>query len=227
MALFDWLADEAPGTGLAWDVATGNGQAALALADRFTRVVASDASAEQIAEAPPHDRIEWRVEPAETGGPAEGTADLVTVAQALHWLDVPAFWRNARRALTPGGVVAAWCYQLARINPSVDAVVEYLYRGVLGADWPLGRRQVELGYGDIDFPFEAIEAPVFEMRADWSLARFSQYLSTWSAARRYTARTGLDPVAAVHSKLEEAWGDRDLVRTVSWPLDLRVGRATS
>ncbi|HKJ60600.1 MAG TPA: hypothetical protein VKA94_01200 [Hyphomicrobiales bacterium] len=38
------------------------------MADHFGRVVATDASAEQIANAKPHDGVEFRVAPAESSG---------------------------------------------------------------------------------------------------------------------------------------------------------------
>src|SRR5687768_5001801 len=86
-ALFDWLAAACPRRDLAWDAGGGNGQASLALADRFAHVHASDPSTTQIDAAPTHPRIAWRVEPAEACSLGDGTADLVTVAQAYHWFD--------------------------------------------------------------------------------------------------------------------------------------------
>lgn len=47
-ALFDWLAEQAPARRLAWDCATGSGQAARDLAGRLDRVNATDAAAAQI-----------------------------------------------------------------------------------------------------------------------------------------------------------------------------------
>jgi trans-aconitate methyltransferase len=83
--LFAWLAAQAPARELAWDCATGNGQAALALAEHFQRVHATDFSAEQLAQATPHPRVGYLQAPAETSGLAAQSCDLVTVAQALHW----------------------------------------------------------------------------------------------------------------------------------------------
>jgi len=49
-ALFRFIAVTAPNDQLALDCATGNGQAAVALAEFFQKVIALDASGEQIAE---------------------------------------------------------------------------------------------------------------------------------------------------------------------------------
>jgi methylase of polypeptide subunit release factors len=46
-SLFDWLAGIAPARDLAWDCATGSGQAAVDLAERFARLIATDASEAQ------------------------------------------------------------------------------------------------------------------------------------------------------------------------------------
>src|SRR5882672_3517429 len=67
-ALFDYLATLAPKDALVWDCACGNGQATLDLAQRFDRVVATDASQEQIISATPHPNVEYRVAPAEQSG---------------------------------------------------------------------------------------------------------------------------------------------------------------
>src|SRR5580704_8188572 len=84
-ALFDHVARIAPAKGLAWDCATGNGQAATELAEHFRAVVATDASRQQLAEAPAHDRIAYVVAAAERSPIASSSVDLVTVAQAIHW----------------------------------------------------------------------------------------------------------------------------------------------
>ncbi len=225
-ALFDFLAAAAPRRTLAWDCATGNGQAAVGLARRFERVIATDASAEQIAHALPDPRVVYGVARAEAAPLGSGSADLVTVAQALHWLDQDRFFAEVRRVLAPGGVVAAWCYRLISIGPEIDRVVGELYRGTLAAYWPPGRRHVDDGYRSIAMPFAELEVPQFTIEASMTLADVAGYLGTWSAARRYAAERGRDPVAEVLPELRARWGgDLTLRRAVRWPVSLRVGRA--
>ena len=86
--LFDYLATLLPRNSLVWDCACGNGQATLDLAQRFDRVVATDASREQIASATPHPKVEFRVAPAEQSGLPDGSIGLIIVAQVLHWFDL-------------------------------------------------------------------------------------------------------------------------------------------
>ena len=114
-ALFEYIASVAPNEQLALDCATGNGQAALALTEFFENVIAIDASERQIASAPAHPRLEYRVAPAEATGLTNHSCDVITVAQALHWLDLDAFYPEARRVLKSGGVLAVWSYNVASL----------------------------------------------------------------------------------------------------------------
>jgi methylase of polypeptide subunit release factors len=66
--LFAWLASVVPSRDVAWDTATGNGQAALGLAEHFDRVIATDRCEAQILHAKPHSHVEYRVAQAETSG---------------------------------------------------------------------------------------------------------------------------------------------------------------
>lgn len=222
-ALFSWLAAQAPATRLAWDCATGNGQAALGLAAHFDGVIATDASREQIAAAAAHPAVEYRVAPAEESGIDGGSADLVTAAQALHWFDVQRFYAEAERVLKPGGVLAVWNYGLARVSPAVDAIVARLYGDIVGEHWPPERRHIETGYRDLGFPWPVLGAPDFEMRAEWRAGDMLAYLRTWSASKRYREATGSDPVAIVEEALGAAWGAAP--RRVIWPLTLLAGAA--
>jgi SAM-dependent methyltransferase len=222
-ALFDWLAARAPARRLALDCATGNGQAAVKLARHFARVVATDPSEEQLRYAGAAAGVEYRRAVAhESGLPAAG-ADLVTIAQALHWVDRPAFYAEVRRVLAPGGVVAAWCYSLMRCGCAADELVDRFYHDVVGSHWPPERRHTEDGYRSLEFPFAEVAAPPFEMRAAMTLDDLAGYLGTWSATQRYRAATGRDPVPSLVEDVRPVWGDGP--REVRWPLWLRVGRA--
>lgn len=223
-ALFDWLAQAGSRRRLAWDAGCGNGQATVALARVFDRVVGTDPSAEQIAQAATASNVDYRVEAAESPTFADGSVDLVTVAQALHWFDLPRFYDAVRRVLAPEGVVAVWSYGLSQVTRDVDAVFLRLYDQWLGSYWPPERRHIENGYADLDFPFARIEpVPAFEMECEWTLAQYLAYLGTWSATQRYVKATGVDPIERIAPEFATAWGDA-ATRTVRWPLVLRVGR---
>jgi SAM-dependent methyltransferase len=221
--LIDFLAEASPGHELAWDCATGTGQAAVALAARFAQVIATDASAAQIEHAVVHPKVRYAVAPAEESGLPGSAADLVTVAQALHWLDLGPFYAEVNRVGRPGAVFAAWTYSLADADPAVDPLVLAFYER-MGPWWPPERAHVEDGYRTLPFPFEPIDVPPFEMREAWPLERLLGYFSTWSAVNRCRKETGEDPVAALGRELSQVWGDPATPRAIRWPIHLRVGR---
>jgi len=224
-ALFAWLAQQAPDRDLAWDAGCGNGQATVALADQFTHVIGSDPSANQIAEAAPRANVEYRVEPAEQPTLVAGSASLVTIAQALHWLDHARFNAQVRRVAKPGGIVAAWAYAHCDVDAAaIDRAIERLYVDLTGPYWPPERSLVESGYRTLPFPFVEIAAPAFPMIAPWTVAHLLAYLRSWSATQRYLKARGEDPVALVEPELRAAWGDPARVRAVRWQFHLRVGR---
>jgi SAM-dependent methyltransferase len=225
--LFDFLAERAPSRALAWDCACGNGQATIDLAARFDRVIATDSSAAQIAEAPAHPRIEWRVAPGERSGIATATCDLVTVAQALHWLDIDAFFREAGRVARQAGLVAVWSYgEIALDHPEANAVLWHFARTVIAPYWPPQRHLVDEGYRSVRMPFDEIEVPEFEMTEQWSVEQLVGYVSTWSATSAYRKAVNEDPTVDFEARVREAWGDPDEARRVAWPLTVRAGRVS-
>ena len=227
-ALGAYLALIAPGRSQVWDCATGSGQAATMLARHFDRVVATDASAAQIDKAENCDRVEYGVAPAEASGLSDRSCDAITVAQAAHWFDLPAFYTEARRVLKPGGVIALWCYALLEIGePDVDAAVRHLAYERLESYWPTGRELVEDHYRSLNFPFAAVWAPPFEMHARWNRAELLGFLGTWSAVARCRELEGQDPLEPFAAELNRLWPDGNAMLGVRWPLYVRVGRLSS
>jgi SAM-dependent methyltransferase len=224
-AIFDYLAQLCRERQNAWDCACGNGQATLALAERFEAVIATDASPQQLAAAPTHANVTYRVARAEESGIEPQSVDLVTVAQALHWFDLDPFYGEVQRVLKPAGVLAVWTYGPLHVDGgAVDALFQEFYYDIVGPYWPPERRLVEAGYRDLAFPFAEISPPPFNMEEQWSLAHLLGYLHTWSATARYADDKGTDPVAALEERLRSVWVDTQSARRVAWPLALRVGR---
>jgi SAM-dependent methyltransferase len=216
----------APDRVRAWDCATGNGQAATGLARFFECVIATDASERQIANAKRNERIEYRVAAADRSELEARSVSLVTVSQALHWLDIDLFYNEVKRVIKPAGVVAVWCYNLLNVSPAIDALVEDFYGNIVGPYWDPARHLVETGYRTVPFPFEEVETPKFQMEANWSLDHFLGYLRTWSATKAFIATRGFDPVARLADQLTPLWGNAADRKTVRWPLSMRAGRSS-
>lgn len=222
-AFFAWLAQVAPGTGLAWDCGCGSGQASLDLARHFQRVVATDINAKQLEQAPREPNIDYRCEPAESTSLQPASADLTLVAQALHWFDTERFYTEVRRVSRPGALLAVVSYNLLHIEPQLDLLIRHLYHEIVGPYWAPERKHVEMGYASIHFPFEQVATPPFALEAEWDFLRLIDYLYSWSAVASYREATGQDPVQELRVKLQAAWG-YELTRKVSWPLTIKLGK---
>lgn len=222
--LIEFVAARAPGRRLAIDCATGNGQAAVALAAHFDAVLAVDGSSSQLSRAQPHPRVHYVSGLAEQLPARDGSVDLVAAAQAAHWFDCARFHAECRRVLVPDGVVAVWTYEKFRVNDAVDALIDDFYANVVGTDWPPERRYVEQGYRTLPFPWRELPAPAMQLETDWDLEQVTGYLATWSSVQRYRERTGRDPLEALRPRLAALWPPAAALR-LRWPIHLRIGAA--
>jgi SAM-dependent methyltransferase len=222
-ALYEFLATLAPSHERALDCATGSGQAAVGLARSFDCVIATDGSVSQLLNAQAHERVRYVANLAEQPAFRDGSMDLVAAAQAAHWFDHPRFYAGVRRVLKPRGVLALWTYGLARIDPRVDALVREFYDGTVGAYWPPERRHVEEAYRTLPFEFEELPAPPLQLELQWDPDALMGYLGTWSAVQRYIKARQSDPLPQLRRRLEAVWRPGTM-RSVVWPLHLRVGR---
>ena len=223
--LFDYLEGLVSRHDLAWDCAAGSGQATIPLARRFIRVLATDISAAMLEQAPRHPAVEYRVAPAEASGLGDATVDLVTVAQALHWLNTETFYAEVDRVLVSGGILAVWTYGSQYLGEApLDGALRHFYADIVGPYWPPNRRHVESGYRTLPFPFPELEPPVLAIEEVWSLAQLLGYVGTWSATQRFREAVGHDPLDRLGQELAQHWGDPTATRPIRWPLSLRVGR---
>jgi SAM-dependent methyltransferase len=221
--LFAWLDGIVLVHELAWEPGCGNGQATRDLARLFDHVHATDPSAAQIAQARGPANVRFSVEPGETTRLADASVDAVCVAQALHWFDRARFFAECERVLKPGGVLVAWGYQDMVAPEGLDEALDP-FRDAIAADWPPERQLIDAAYAGFAWPFERIEPPVFELRAEWTLPRMLGYFSSYSATKRHIDAHGRDPVAAHAPAIAGAWGDPDTVRTLRWPMFVHARR---
>ncbi|XP_051141101.1 uncharacterized protein LOC127258341 [Andrographis paniculata] len=222
---------------LAWDVATGNGQAAVGLAEHYERVTATDISTAQLEHAMQHSRIHYLHTPSTlsddelvsmVGG--ESSVDLITVAQAIHWFDLPRFYAVANRVLRkPGGVIAVWGYNDMLVCPAVDAAGKRWYE-TTQQYWRPELRPFFGGYRTLAFPFESVGMgeegnPVeVEMVKELSFDQYLGMMRSWSAVRM-AMDEGIDLLSeAAVKELTAVWGGANLVRTVVYKGMMLAGK---
>lgn len=227
--VFEYLSSFIQNHDVAWDCGTGNGQVALGLAPYFTKVYASDASPQQIANAIKHARIEYFISPAESTSLTSNSVDLITVGQAFHWFDPTRFFAEVKRVLKPNGILAIWCYGFFNIpsaSKSLQTVLELFYKEV-EPFWPPERQLVQEQYKTISFPFVEIQPPTFSLTVEWKIEHLIGYLRTWSATQRYITDRGDDNLLPLFKEMTEHWGTPETLRQIEWPIYWRVGKFTS
>lgn len=224
-ALVDYFVSISPAIQLALDCGCGTGQLSVLLADRFERVVATDASAQQIANAHAHPRVEYSATPAERSGLPDASVDLITVAQAAHWFDLDAFYAEVRRVAKRQGVIALITYGVLHVaQPAAEALLQHFYSETVGPYWPPERRHVEDGYRSLPFPFDELTAPPLAIEVSWTLPDLLGYIDTWSAVRGAEKAIGRAPIEAFRNEMADLWGDPQRREAIHWPLSLRAGR---
>ncbi len=208
-----------------WESGCGSGQLTHDLADRFDHVIATDASADQIAQTKPHPHVEYRIARAEASGLPDQSVDLAVAAQAAHWFDLDAYSAEVRRVVRGGGLVALIVYGIHITDDAkIDPIVKRFYHEALSAFWPPQRRFVEEQYRTIPFPFDEVSSPMFEMRAEWNLSEMLGYVETWSAVGALAKAKGRAPIEMFRDEVSAAWGGAHSRRVIRWPLSMRLGR---
>lgn len=227
-ALYQFIIDHVSNRNHAWDCATGNGQAAIKLAEYFNKVSATDASASQLESAIVNEKVTYKVALAESSGLRDNSTDLITVAQALHWFDFDKFYSEVNRVASKNSVFATWSYGLFKFNiPTLDKLINEFYNDIIGPYWPPERIYTDNQYLTIPFPFEEIASPTFQMKISYSLQDVINYLGTWSAVKNYRKDVAEDPLPVLFGKLQGHWATASLPKQVHTPIYLRIGKIHS
>lgn len=222
--LFDYIFGFVNDKTTAWDCATGNGQAAAVLAERFKTVEATDISEEQLKAAVQKGNIHYRICPAEQTLFPDNNFDLITVATAYHWLDWNAFYAEATRVGKNACVVAAWAYNLFTCeDDAVTEIIHHFYYNVVHSYWDKERRFVEEAYKTVRFDFAPLPEREFEINKLWGKEDFLGYLSTWSAVQNFAKQNGTSPLPLIEERLNEVWTN-ETPKRFCFPLFLRLGR---
>ncbi|XWS65349.1 hypothetical protein CRYUN_Cryun05aG0105100 [Craigia yunnanensis] len=236
--LYQFIASKTPEHDLAWDVGTGSGQAARSLAEIYKSVIATDTSPKQLEFATKLPNIRYQhtspvmsLVELEKKVAAESSVDLVTIAQAMHWFDLPVFYQKVKWVLKkPHGVIAAWCYTTPEVNDSMDKILQRFYQNPY---WDPQRKLVDDKYIGINFPFEPVDGAdssgPFEFANErlMGLEDYFTYLRSWSAYQKAKEK-GVELLSEdVVEEFKRAWSEdgNNGQKLVKFPVYLRIGKA--
>lgn len=222
--LFQYISQHCASHQVAWDCGTGNGQAAVKLADYFNQVVATDISDRQLQHAQPHSSVLYRNGSAENSGLPDHSVDCICAAQAAHWFHFEQFFQEVNRVAAPGAVIALIGYGLIRVNPEMNTLIDELYYNRIGTYWDLERKHIDQSYYSIPFPFHGIDCPAFNIRCNWNLMQLTGYLSTWSACMHYREKHGSDILTELLPDFQRFWSNPKQIREIQFPVFCRMGR---
>ncbi|KAI3869807.1 hypothetical protein MKW98_030988 [Papaver atlanticum] len=179
---YSMVANFSTGHSRAWDVGTGNGIAAHGIAEFYDEVIATDISEVELEKARPHPKVTYMHTPpsmsdeeliSKLGG--EASLDMITVAQAIQYFDLPRFYSMVNRVLKPDGVIIVWGYineksefffnegSGTQVLPQ-DLLWERLLESALPYRGP-NVRDISDEYKTLPFPFE--DVGFLEMARAW------------------------------------------------------------
>ncbi|GFN93640.1 methyltransferase domain containing protein [Plakobranchus ocellatus] len=233
--IIDYCGETSSDFQLAVDVGCGSGQSTEPLSKHFKRVLGLDVSALQIAKAPSNiPNTTFRTCKAEDLSIVQsGTADLVTVAQAFHWMDQKRFFSEADRILKPGGSLIIYGYATCTLAPKeADIFFQEFYNNVLPDYWTGGRTPVEEKYSSFSIPYEGWKRnDSMTIEKDWSIDEFVGYLGSWSAINEYNQKHSsgniLEQVQLqlnnIMRSIPKEDGKKDADLHVTWPVFMLMG----
>ncbi|HUR12318.1 MAG TPA: methyltransferase domain-containing protein [Flavitalea sp.] len=209
---------------MAWDGATGNGQAARLLADFFDHVEASDISDAQLNKAVSHPKIKYTESRSEETPYNDHIFDLITVAQAYHWMDFDAFHQEVQRVAKADAVIAVWGYGLVRCEDrEIDKMIRNFYTGTMGPYWDPERKFIDEKYQTVPFPYEILVNTNFDFNVTWNINQLCGYLNSWSSVRNFIKKEGTNPVELFCVAMKEVWQEKT-ARNFTFPIFLKAGK---
>lgn len=208
------------------------------MAEHYERVIGTDISQAQLKLAKLHPRVQYIHTPLSLsddelikliGG--ENSVDLVTVAQAVHWFDLPKFYSIINRVLRkPNGVFAVWGYGEFVITTEIDAAIKRFRYTTALPYWKENVKHIFEGFKTLPFPFESVGLGTEGMPLKLDIPRQLSFdgvlgiLRSWSAVATAKEK-GVDLLSeSVVQELENLWGKPKLAKRVVFKGFILVGR---
>ncbi len=221
--LFDYIISFTKEQNAAWDCATGNGQAAAALAEKFTRVEATDISKAQLKQAIKKPNINYSIASEETNFD-DNSFDLITVAQAYHWLNWEKFHDEATRVGKNDAVVAIWAYSFFNCDDEgLNLLTRKFYFDIVGPYWDPERKYVDEEYKTVEFNFQPLSTRDFEITVNWDRDDLKGYLTSWSSVQNFIKQNNVSPLTLIEDELQKVWEGKNTI-SFRFPIFLKIGR---
>jgi SAM-dependent methyltransferase len=183
------------------DLGAGTGKATRALLPHFREVVAVEPDPGMAAKLKGHlPAAIVRNSTAEDFSQPPATVDLVTVANALHWMDAPRVFANVHSWLRPAAIFAVFDRPLPKTTPAIDAITLAEMRGPWKPhrDSRLGKKYVWEDQVRIAAGFEIVDETKFSYVIPMSPADFVGFWRSTSYGSAY---------ALILSNPESYWRD--------------------
>jgi hypothetical protein len=146
------------------------------------------------------------------------------VASALHWFDLPVFYKEVQTVGRRGCVLAAWSYHVAHVESPFGDVLWRFYRDIVQSYFSPGARLVDDRYEGIVLPGREIKSPPFILSVSWTASEILRFARTWTGVRSYIEANGNDPVKLLAPEIQGIRGSPSSRHVVRWPLYLRASR---
>lgn len=208
---------------IGWDCATGSGQVAGYLANHFDQIFANDISEEQLDYAQERTNITYLNTPAEHSGLPDNIFDLITIAQAIHWLNFDRFYDEVRRTAQKNALLAVIGYGMVRINKQSNLIIDDLYEEAFSTYFNDNRKYLDHHYQNIPFPFEEISTPDYKISYEWTLDHLEGYFNSWSAIQKIKSQQSKNPADRAMERLRQKLGNQRKVE-VTFPVFMRLGK---
>jgi len=159
-------------------------------------VIGTDVSQNQITNAIPKDNVEYRcIKGEDLSFASSNSIDLITVATALHWINIDEFVREVKRVLKPStGVLAIWTYRYAQLeNPQANEIIHEFFYKTLFPYWNEKQHLVEDFYESFlpQLPFNTtMKQFTIERHIQMSPEAFIGFVETGSACQTFRRQNG-------------------------------------
>lgn len=199
------------------DVGCGSGQSSYGLLRIADSVIGVEpgASLRKLA-AERYPSIRFKKGSGENTGIEDSSLDLVTVATAFYWMDMPRALLEFSRILKPGGILSIYRYGFPHLNSSGGDVVmrhmnenwDYYRDPVLKVSDP-SHREIQTSNLFVESGCEVLENRVLLDVEDYvgflsSTSYVSKYMETLDAPSSYAARLSQEIADTVGSRVLEA-----------------------